>query len=160
MLTSGSDGGDVDDAAIAGCGHPGEDGASHAESGVQRDSDLVLPFGKRGFKQRLAGAGTAGLRHARVIHQNIHAAQTREDGIHEALDFGFDGEVCDEREHAFAGSLEFAGPKVNTVGGGSEDHEDPGGVKAARHGEADSFGAAGTGDDGGLLVERKGHRFV
>ena len=100
------------------------------------------------------------MRHAGIVHQNVDAACAREDGIDESLNVGFDGEVGDERENAFTGRLEFAGAKVNAVSGGSDDHKDAGGVKTARHGEADSFGTAGAGDDGGLLVKRKSHEFV
>jgi len=100
--------------------HAGQDRAGHTESGVQRNRNLILPLREGGLAQGLTILTIRwppGLRHARVVHQNVDPSRAREHGIDKSLHVGFDGEIGNERKHSFAASVEFAGTSVDAIGG-------------------------------------------
>src|SRR2546421_10113282 len=57
---------------------------------------LVLPLRERSLHQRLAARWPPGLRHARVVFQDVDPARAREYGIDKSLHVGFDGEISNE----------------------------------------------------------------
>src|SRR5256885_12199003 len=56
------------------------------------DGNLVLPLRERSLHQRLAARWPPGLRHARVVHQDVDPARAREHGIDKSLHVGFRSE--------------------------------------------------------------------
>lgn len=130
----GGDGGDIDDGAVALGAEVGQGETGEVNGGVEVEFVEVLPgsFGK----ESRGGVGAG----ARIIDENVDAAQMSEGGGESGFALGGDGEV--------GGKPAGVGESVKLSLAGEQGEASPGGVELVGQGGADAGGCAGDEDAG------------